>query len=131
VLYARIEHRSESGLYRSDDAGSSWYKVSDFNPRPMYFSQVRIDPTDDHRIYVLGVEIFTSDDAGRTFVPNYVPHSDHHALWVDPANPNHVLTGCDGGVNVTWDRGKNWDFIDNIDIGSSITSASIWTCRTT
>ena len=117
VLYARIDHRSESGLYRSDDAGSNWYKVSDFNPRPMYFSQVRIDPTDDHRIYVLGVEIFTSDDAGRTFTPNYVPHSDHHALWVDPANPNHVLTGCDGGVNVTWDRGKNWDFIDNIDIG--------------
>ena len=117
VLYARIEHRAQSGLYRSDNAGASWYKVSDFNPRPMYFSQVRIDPTDDHRIYMLGVEIFTSDDAGRTFVPNYVPHSDHHALWVDPANPNHVLTGCDGGVNVTWDRGKNWDFIDNIDIG--------------
>ncbi len=117
VLYARIQHESETGLYRSDDAGASWSKVSDFNPRPMYFSQVRIDPTDDHRIYVLGVEIFTSDDGGRTFVPNYVPHSDHHALWIDPANPNHVITGCDGGVNVTWDRGKNWDFIDNIDIG--------------
>ncbi len=54
---------------------------------------------------------------GARSSPNYVPHSDHHALWVDPANPNHVLTGCDGGVNVTWDRGKNWDFIDNIDIG--------------
>lgn len=117
VLYARIEHASATGLYRSDDAGASWAKVSDFNPRPMYFSQVRIDPTDDHRIYVLGVEIFLSDDGGRTFVPNYVPHSDHHALWIDPANPNHVLTGCDGGVNVTWDRGKTWDFIDNIDIG--------------
>jgi photosystem II stability/assembly factor-like uncharacterized protein len=117
VLYARIEHRSESGLYRSDDAGANWSKVSDFNPRPMYFSQVRIDPTDDHRIYMLGVEIFTSDDGGRTFVPNYVPHSDHHALWINPANPNHVITGCDGGVNVTWDRGKTWDFIDNLDIG--------------
>ncbi len=117
VLYARIEHATESGLYRSDDAGASWQKVSDFNPRPMYFSQVRIDPTDDHRIYMLGVEIFMSDDGGRTFVPNYVPHSDHHALWIDPSNPNHVLTGCDGGVNVTWDRGLTWDFIDNIDIG--------------
>lgn len=117
VLYARVEHASEGGLYRSDDAGTSWYKVSDFNPRPMYFSQVRIDPTDDHRIWVLGVEIFMSDDGGRTFVPNYVPHSDHHALWIDPANPNHVITGCDGGVNVTWDRGRTWDFIDNIDIG--------------
>ncbi len=117
VLYARIEHRTGTGLYRSDDAGSSWYKVSDVNPRPMYFSQVRIDPNDDHRIYVLGVELHMSDDGGRTFVANTVPHSDHHALWIDPANSNHVLTGCDGGVNVTWDRGKHWDFIDNIDIG--------------
>ncbi len=117
VLYARIEHRTGTGLYRSDDAGSSWHKVSDVNPRPMYFSQVRIDPNDDHRLYVLGVELYMSDDGGRTFVANTVPHSDHHALWVDPANSNHVLTGCDGGVNVTWDRGRNWDFIDNIDIG--------------
>ncbi len=117
VLYARVEHPTEGGLYRSDDAGASWRKITDFNPRPMYFSQVRIDPTDDHRIWVLGVEIFSSDDGGHTFFQNFVPHSDHHALWIDPSNPNHVLTGCDGGINVTWDGGKKWDFIDNIDIG--------------
>ena len=117
VLYARIEHRSETGLYRSDDAGASWRMVSDMNPRPMYFSQVRIDPNDDHRIYVLGVELHISDDGGRTFVGNTVPHSDHHAMWIDPANSNHVITGCDGGINVTWDRGLKWDFVDNIDIG--------------
>lgn len=117
VLYARIEHRTQTGLYRSDDAGASWFKVSDMNPRPMYFSQVRIDPNDDRRIYVLGVELHISDDGGRTFIGNTVPHSDHHAMWIDPSNSNHVLTGCDGGVNVTWDRGAKWDFIDNIDIG--------------
>ena len=117
VLYARIEHGKETGLYRTDDAGANWRMISDFNPRPMYFSQVRIDPTDDHRIWVLGVEIFVSDDGGKTFFQNFVPHSDHHALWIDPSNPKHVLTGCDGGVNMTWDGGKNWDFIDNIDIG--------------
>lgn len=117
VLYARIEHRSETGLYRSDDAGASWTMVSRMNPRPMYFSQVRIDPNDDHRIYVLGVELHMSDDGGRTFVGNTVPHSDHHAMWINPANSNHVLTGCDGGINVSYDRGAKWDFIDNIDIG--------------
>jgi photosystem II stability/assembly factor-like uncharacterized protein len=117
VLYARVEHATASGLYRSDDAGLSWRKMSDMNPRPMYFSQVRIDPNDDHRIYVLGVELHMSDDGGRTFVGNTVPHSDHHAMWINPANSNHVLTGCDGGVNVSYDRGRTWDFIDNLDIG--------------
>ncbi len=117
VLYARIEHGTETGLYRSDDAGEHWTMVSDMNPRPMYFSQVRIDPNDDHRIYVLGVELHMSDDGGRTFVGNTVPHSDHHAMWIDPRNSNHVITGCDGGINVSWDRGVTWDFVDNIDIG--------------
>ncbi len=117
VVYARIEHEKESGVYRSDDAGASWKKMSSVNPRPMYFSQIRIDPTDDHRIYVLGTELHISDDGGRTFIGNTVPHSDHHALWIDPSNSNHVLTGCDGGVNVSWDRGAKWDFIDNLDIG--------------
>jgi len=116
VLYARIEHRMRTGLYRSDDGGASWRMMSTMNPRPMYFSQVRIDPNDDHRIYVLGVELHMSDDGGRTFVGNTVPHSDHHAMWINPANSNHVLTGCDGGINVSYDRGEKWDFIDNIDI---------------
>ena len=57
IVYARIEHAKESGTYRSDDAGQTWRKMSDTNPRPMYFSQIRIDPTIDARIYVLGVQI--------------------------------------------------------------------------
>lgn len=117
VLYAQIQHATETGLYRTDDAGLSWRRISDVNPRPMYFSQVRIDPNDDHRIYVLGVELHMSDDGGRTFVGNTVPHSDHHAMWINPANSNHVLTGCDGGINVSYDRGATWDFIDNLDLG--------------
>jgi photosystem II stability/assembly factor-like uncharacterized protein len=117
VLYARIEHEKQTGLYRSDDSGASWRKISETNPRPMYFSQVRIDPNDDHRIYVLGVELLISDDGGKTFVGNTVPHSDHHALWIDPSNSNHVITGSDGGINISYDRGVTWDFIDNLDIG--------------
>ncbi|MGH7711600.1 MAG: WD40/YVTN/BNR-like repeat-containing protein, partial [Gemmatimonadaceae bacterium] len=67
VVYARIEHQSENGTYRSDDAGASWTKLSTTNPRPMYFSQIRVDPQTDSRIYVLGVQLHVSDDAGRTF----------------------------------------------------------------
>jgi photosystem II stability/assembly factor-like uncharacterized protein len=86
VVYARIEHETESGLYRSDDAGTTWRKMSDVNPRPMYFGQVRIDPNDDRRIYVLGVLLHISDDGGRTFSWNSAMHGDHHAMWIDPAN---------------------------------------------
>ncbi len=117
VVYARIEHATESGVYRSDDGGERWTKMSDTNPRPMYFSEIRIDPNDDHRIYVLGVQLHMSDDGGRTFTSTTVPHSDHHALWIDPANSNHVVTGCDGGINISYDRGATWDFVDNMDLG--------------
>ena len=117
VVYARIEHEKDSGVYRSDDAGTSWKKMSDTNPRPVYFSQIRIDPTDDHRIYVLGVQLHISDDGGKTFVTNAAMHADHHAMWIDPANSNHLMTGTDGGVGISWDRGKTWDFVDNMDLG--------------
>ena len=79
--------------------------------------KIRIDPQDDHRIYVQGVEFHISDDGGKTFIGNTVPHSDHHALWIDPSNTNHVMTGSDGGVNVSWDRGATWDFLDNLVLG--------------
>ncbi|MFN8057915.1 MAG: hypothetical protein U0Q12_02035 [Vicinamibacterales bacterium] len=114
VVYARIEHEKESGVYRSDDAGASWRKMSTVNPRPMYFSQIRIDPNDDHRIYVLGVQLHLSDDGGKTFVENGTLHSDHHAFWIDPADSNHLMTGNDGGVGISYDRGAKWDFVDNI-----------------
>jgi photosystem II stability/assembly factor-like uncharacterized protein len=117
VLYARIEHQTESGTYRSDDAGLSWRKMSSVNPRPMYFSQIRVDPTNDLRVYVLGVQLHLSDDGGKTFVENGALHSDHHAMWINPANSNHIIDGNDGGVGISWDKGKNWEGIYNMDLG--------------
>jgi hypothetical protein len=117
IVYARIEHETESGTYRSDDAGLSWRKMSNVNPRPMYFSQIRIDPTSDARIYVLGVQIHISDDGGKTFIENGTLHSDHHAMWIDPNNSNHIIDGNDGGIGMSWDRGKTWEGIYNLDIG--------------
>ena len=117
IVYARVEHAKESGVYRSDDAGQTWKKMSDTNPRPMYFSQIRIDPTNDLRIYVLGVELHISDDGGKTFIANGAMHSDHHAMWINPANPNHILDGNDGGVGISYDKGARWEAFTNMDLG--------------
>ena len=117
IVYARIEHAKESGAYRSDDAGLSWRKMSDVNPRPMYFSQIRIDPTSDARVYVLGVDLHVSDDGGKTFWMQESLHDDHHAMWINPANPNHVIAGTDGGVGISYDRAKTFEAIYNMDLG--------------
>ena len=116
VLYARVEHETESGLYRTDDAGATWRKMSDVNPRPMYFSQVRIDPRTDSRIYVLGVQLHVSDDAGKTFRSDGAGriHVDFHAMWIDPANPQHIILGGDGGVSMSRDRAQTWQYFPNL-----------------
>jgi photosystem II stability/assembly factor-like uncharacterized protein len=117
IVYARIEHEKESGTYRSDDAGLTWRKMSNVNPRPMYFSQIRIDPNNDLRIYVLGVQIHISDDGGKTFIENGALHSDHHAMWINPKNSNHIIDGTDGGIGISWDKGANWEAVYNMDLG--------------
>jgi photosystem II stability/assembly factor-like uncharacterized protein len=116
VLYAKIEHASDSGMFRSDDAGASWRKLSSENPRPMYFSQVRIDPQTDSRIYSLGVSLSVSDDGGRTWRNDGASniHVDHHAMWINPANPDHIVLGSDGGVSISHDRSRNWVYMTNL-----------------
>ena len=120
ILYATVEAtEGQSGIYRSDDAGESWTKKNDFNPRPMYFSKVRIDPNDDQRIYVLGVRLAASDDGFETFVEEIAPqvHLDHHAFWINPANSRHLIDSNDGGTWVSRDRGENWEHFDNYPAG--------------
>jgi photosystem II stability/assembly factor-like uncharacterized protein len=116
VLYATVEHPSESGVYRTDDAGGSWRKLSDTNPRPMYFSQIRIDPQTDSRIYVLGVSLHVSDDGGRTFRGDGAEriHVDHHAMWINPRDPRHLIIGNDGGVSISHDRSDTWAWMPNV-----------------
>jgi photosystem II stability/assembly factor-like uncharacterized protein len=116
VLYARIEHPGEGGVYRTDDGGSSWRKLTSENPRPMYFSQIRIDPKTDSRIYMLGVSLHVSDDGGKTFRADGAAniHVDHHAMWIDPANTSHVLIGNDGGVSMSYDGARTWAWMNNL-----------------
>jgi photosystem II stability/assembly factor-like uncharacterized protein len=119
VVYARIEHAEEGGVYRSDDSGLTWSKRSSTNPRPMYFSQIRVDPQDDQRVYVLGVQLHVSDDGGRTFREDGAEkiHVDFHAMWIDPNDPRHILIGGDGGVGVSYDRSETYDWLNNMNLG--------------
>jgi photosystem II stability/assembly factor-like uncharacterized protein len=111
---------TEGGVFRSTDRGDSWERLSSMNPRPSYYSQIRIDPKDKSRVYILGSNrgFYISDDAGRDFREVFsTVHSEDHALWIDPDDPNHLLLGGDGGVSVSWDRGATWMFRDNLPIG--------------
>jgi len=118
VVYALVESE-DSGIYRSDDKGENFTRMSNTNPRPMYFSQVRIDPNNDQRIWVAGVNMAYSEDGGKTFVTNRVTriHVDFHAIWIDPSNSDNMIAGCDGGIHFSRDAGRSWDAREQIAIG--------------
>jgi photosystem II stability/assembly factor-like uncharacterized protein len=108
-----------TGLYRSDDAGATWRKVNNADPRPMYFSQVRVDPNDPDVVIFGGVDLQMSTDGGKTVHTASASkiHSDHHAIWIDPANSNHVMIGNDGGMAISYDQAKTWNFVPNLPVG--------------
>ncbi|HSG46305.1 MAG TPA: hypothetical protein VLA43_00695 [Longimicrobiales bacterium] len=122
-MYAMVEAEegegSEgNGLYRSDDGGNSWQKVNDANVRPFYYSQVRVDPWDPDRVYFSSTPLRYSPDGGVTAGNTTVGvHVDHHAMWIDPNDPDHIVVGNDGGVAQTWDKGGNWEAPATFDIG--------------
>ena len=118
IVYAVVQHEN-GGIYRSEDKGETWKKMGETNPRPSYYSQVRIDPANDLRLWVLGAQMFTSEDGGKTFTTHRVHdiHGDFHALWMDPANSNLMIAGSDGGLHWSHDAGKTWDFVNTIAIG--------------
>jgi photosystem II stability/assembly factor-like uncharacterized protein len=118
IVYAIVQHE-KGGTYRSEDKGETWKKMGDTNPRPSYYSQVRVDPNNDLRIWELGAQMFYSEDGGKTFSTQRVKgiHGDFHAMWIDPADSNHVITGSDGGIHWSYDNGRTWDFINTIAIG--------------
>ena len=118
IIYLSLEGKA-TGTYRSDDKGDTWRMMSNYNNRPMYYSQIRIDPANDQRIYSLGAPMGYSEDGGKTFRTDLVRgiHGDHHAMWINPANSDHMLVGSDGGIHISYDRGVTWDFINTIPLG--------------
>lgn len=120
ILYAIVEHATAGGVYRSDDRGLSWQRRNPLNPRPMYYSTVRVDPTNPDRLWLLDAYLFRSTDGGRTFTSDRTGegiHTDHHALWIDPVDPQRMLLGGDGGLYATNDGARSWRFLDNLPIG--------------
>ncbi len=123
-LVLAVVEAEDGGIFRSTDRGESWTRVNELNQRPMYYSQLRIDPNDDETVYLVAGSLHRSDDGGDTFAAlpmeleyNTGVHVDHHDLWIDPRNSAHMILGNDGGLYSTWDRGANWSFIANIPIG--------------
>jgi len=112
------------GVFRSDNKGRSFRLVSNCNARPMYFSQLRVDPQNPNTIYVAGLPVAKSLDAGKTFATldaaggNGSPaHVDQHAIWLDPRNSNHLMIGNDGGLDISYNQGRTWDFIATMATG--------------
>jgi len=114
-VYAIIEAK-DSGLYRSDDGGESWTKVGDdgrIRQRPWYYCHVFADPKSADIVYVLNTGLLRSTDGGKSFALLPAPHGDHHALWIDPTNPERMINGNDGGATITTDGGKTWTTQEN------------------
>jgi photosystem II stability/assembly factor-like uncharacterized protein len=122
VVYALIEH-NDGGIWRSENYGENWKRTCDaptfkrVNSRPFYYSQILVDPMDDKTVYVLSTGLFVSNDMGRKFRPIGTGiHPDHHALWIDPSNPAHLIEGNDGGIDISYDGGKNWLPVRSMDL---------------
>ncbi len=100
---------NKSGVFRSEDGGMTWTFMSNQNQRPTYFSQIRVDPADDKKIFVGGTPGQISRDGGKTWTGITASHTDYHAFWINPKDPRIVFTGHDGGVE--------WDYHNDIAVG--------------
>ncbi|HJS23786.1 MAG TPA: hypothetical protein VJ751_05405 [Pyrinomonadaceae bacterium] len=120
VVYAIMEAK-DGTLYRSDDRGETFKMVSKQDSivsRGFYYTTVRVDPTNENRVYAVASTLFVSVDGGKTFrsITNR-SHIDFHALWIDPKNPKRMWHGQDGGIGVTYDSGESWEAVYNIPLG--------------
>jgi photosystem II stability/assembly factor-like uncharacterized protein len=117
TVYATVHARgTANGIYRSDDAGASWRQVNNSNGTAWYYSQIRCDPADPEHVITLNAQSRESWDGGKTwqtFAQGQGVHSDHHALWINPDFPDQMILGNDGGLNLSWDRGRTWDHVEN------------------
>jgi len=121
IVYASVEAK-KSALLRSSDGGRTWATVNqgpNVAPRPFYFAELKVDPEWPNRVYSLGFNVKVSDDSGKTFAN--LPagaggkiHGDYHAMWIDPGDPRHFLVGDDGGIAVSYDRGRTAAFVADL-----------------
>ncbi|MCJ7582041.1 MAG: hypothetical protein MUP98_16135 [Candidatus Aminicenantes bacterium] len=116
-------------VYRSDDKGENWKQVSGLTETLLQymmghsgtfgwvFGQIRVDPNDPDRIYIMGVPLSVSTDGGKTFQRLRGMHSDHHGMWIDPDNSNYIINVNDGGIVISYDKGQTWrQFVNNLPV---------------
>lgn len=112
-------------VYKSTDGGMTWTKTHDeylddlYYSYGYYFGMVHVDPSDKDAIYVYGVPILKSKDGGKSFtsIDAENVHADHHALWINPERPGHLIDGNDGGINISYDDGENWEVKNSPAVG--------------
>lgn len=119
VLYALVENEGENATLRSDNGGRTFRIVNrgDAGARPFYYADIRVDPSDPDRVYSLESIVLVSNDGGTTWgtlIPYAGVHPDHHAMWINPADPRHIVEGNDGGLAISRNRGDSWRFVRNL-----------------
>ena len=108
---------NKSGVFRSEDGGKTWTFMSNQDQRPMYFSQIRVDPVNDKKVFVGGNPAEVSLDGGKTWQPLEGSHTDYHAFWINPKEPRIVAVGHDGGLDISTDGGFTWDYHNDMAVG--------------
>ncbi|MCB0496406.1 MAG: glycosyl hydrolase [Cyclobacteriaceae bacterium] len=118
-IYAIVEAaEGKGGFYMTTNGGASWQKQNDFSTSGNYYQELFADPKDPNKVYAMNNWMRVTRDGGKTFdfVGEDFKHIDNHAMWIDPNDTDHILNGNDGGVSVTWDGGKHWDFMANLPV---------------
>jgi photosystem II stability/assembly factor-like uncharacterized protein len=122
IVYALVEAK-KSALCKSEDSGETWTIMNDqpnVNPRPFYYADIRVHPKQDNIVYRLSSPLDVSQDSGKTFkrlMDFFAVHGDFHELWIHPTDSEFMVVGGDGGIGISYDEGKHWNFVQNLPLG--------------